>query len=131
MPIKNIGFPKSNDNVVIGDNEVGKNRKVVGYWCPSCNFSMFKSGEGEWTCSHCSHTEYTEENMAQTAEIPEPETLDNTEILAAVVPTNFDNMVSHVGQKPELKGGALALSKRGTIRFTSYTDSSVGKENAD
>ena len=42
-------------------------------------------------------------------------------------------MVHHTKwNKPkELKGGALALSKKGTIKFTSYHDSSEGKENAD
>ena len=43
------------------------------------------------------------------------------------------DMVSHTKwNKPkELKDGALALSKKGSIRFTSYYDSSEGKENAD
>src|SRR5215207_11753927 len=35
------------------------------------------------------------------------------------------------GKPTELKDGALALSKKGTIRFTSYYDSSEVKENAD
>jgi hypothetical protein len=29
MPIKNIGFPKQNNNVVIGDEAVGKTRKIL------------------------------------------------------------------------------------------------------
>jgi len=32
------------------------------------------------------------------------------------------------GKPLELKDGALALSKKGAIRFTSYYDSSAGKE---
>ena len=61
------------------------------------------------------------------------EVIDNSEVFVTSVQYNPNDMVSHTKwNKPkELKGGALALSKKGTIRFTSYYDSSAGKENAD
>ena len=61
------------------------------------------------------------------------ETIDNTEVNVVSLQYNFEDMAGHTryGKTLELKGGALALSKKGTIRFTSYVDSSAGKENAD
>ena len=90
MPIKNIGYPKQNDNVVIGDNEVGRNRKPIGYLCPSCNIKMVKLSDEEYSCNRCQHSEYIE-NMAQTAEIPEPQTLDNTEV-NVVIPVSINSL---------------------------------------
>jgi hypothetical protein len=56
-----------------------------------------------------------------------------TEVNVVSLQYNFEDMAGHTryGKPQELKGGFLALSKKGTIRFTSYTDSSAGKENAD
>ena len=58
------------------------------------------------------------------------EVIDNTETLATSVQYNFEDMAGHTryGKPLELKDGTLALSKKGTICFTSYYDSSAGKE---
>jgi|SRR5215216_4097631 ribosomal protein L37AE/L43A len=125
--VKNIGYPKY-DKIIIDDEVVGKKKKIVGYLCPSCNIKMIKLSEEEWFCNRCQHSEYIE-NVAQNTEaLPKPQTMDTAELHAFTTP----GPVNPFDKKPvELKGGALALSKKGTIRFTSYYDSSAGKENAD
>jgi hypothetical protein len=120
MPIKNIGYPNLNDKVIISDETLGRTRKPIGYLCPNCQIRMVKLSDDDYFCNRCQHSEYIE-NVVKTTEIPKPQTLDNSELHVSTTP----QPINPFAKKPiELKGGFKALSQKGTIRFTSYNETS-------
>ena len=79
---------------------------------------MVKLSDDEYFCNRCQHSEYVE-NVVQTTEIPKPKTLDNPELHVSTTP----QPVNLFAKRPiEYQGGFKALSQKGTIRFTSYSE---------
>ena len=105
--------------------------QIREYICPWCNFILHvRKSRKEVNCPNCTITLDLTSGVAQeTKTLIDPNKNNATyEVHAFTTP----DPINPWDKKPvELKGGFLALSKKGTIRFTSYTDSSAGKENAD
>jgi hypothetical protein len=69
-------------------------------------------------CTKCSvEFDPAEENLRKESKITVPDR--NVEPAVSTTPGIPDISIRH---EPELKDGALALSKKGTIRFTSYEE---------
>jgi hypothetical protein len=117
------GKPKEDKVVIAG--EAYEAPEVTTFICNYCNRDLIKLSDSSgnnisWYCNHCS-IPFEPENESirhkQKLEVPDR----NVEPAAATTPGIRDISIRH---EPELKGGALALSKKGTIRFTHYEDSS-------
>jgi hypothetical protein len=111
------------DGITIGDEYTGPDK--VEYVCSWCNRSLVRlsdrNNQGEsWFCRNCSITfDPDDEQIRYKQRISIPA----QDIEPAITSVGTISDVS-IRKQIELKGGALALSKRGTIRFTSYSDSS-------
>ena len=117
--------PPSN-NIIIGDGSRGGDDRRE-YVCENCHYTIYgRISADEIYCNHCKSSFVVEDvRKKQKLSVPKGR---SSEVCVSTTP----NPTSPFDKKPpELKGGFLALSKKGTIRFTSYTESSAGKENAD
>jgi hypothetical protein len=110
------------DGVTIGDEYSGNDERPI-FICNVCNCNLIpiidSSGQNpSYYCNRCS-IEYPEtENLRKESKIIVPDR--NIEPAVATTPNIPDISIRH---EPTLKDGALALSKKGTIRFTRYEDS--------
>jgi hypothetical protein len=133
MPIKNLReeINKTHRPIIVSEDNDRKTNEFTCKWCHRIIRGKFTE-DSVW-CNSCQSETIFDKDTKPVRKSLKAEVIDDTETLAAFVPTNASDMVRHTKyDKPkELKGGALALSKKGTIRFTSYYDSSEGKENAD
>ena len=129
-----ISKTPQNDKVVIDVEEYGDD-SVREYICGNCNFVLHaRKSRGEIDCPNCNATVDLGSSKTQQIQTLEDPNKDRYDSEPGIVSIEYDpsKMAWHTKyDKPkELKGGALALSKKG-IRFTSYYDSSAGKEGAD
>ena len=114
---------KKDDKVVISSEYYTNDRP--SYICSFCNQTLFRltdAGQNNTTfwCRNCSvELDPESENLRKESKIIVPD--KNIEPAIATTPGIPDISIRH---EPELKDGALALSKKGTIRFTHYQDSS-------
>ena len=117
--------------IIISDDKDGN---VNGFECKYCRrIIRGKFTEDSIWCNYCQSETIFDKDTKPVKKGLKAEVIDNSEVFVTSVQYNFEDMARRTKwNKPkELKGGALALSKKGTIRFTSYYDSSEGKENAD
>ena len=123
---------KTHRPVVISDNN--NDGRTNGFECKYCQRIIYNkfTDDSIW-CNSCQSETIFDKDTKPVKKSLKAETIDNTEVNVVSLQYNFEDMAGHTryGKTLELKGGALALSKKGTIRFTSYVDSSAGKENAD
>jgi hypothetical protein len=114
---------KKDDKVVISSEYYTNDRP--SYICSFCNQTLIRltdAGQINTTfwCRNCSvEFDPESENLRKESKIMVPDR--NIEPAIATTPGIPDITIRH---EPELKDGALALSKKGTIRFTHYQDSS-------
>src|SRR5215207_7390876 len=112
-----------NDKVVISSEYYTNDRP--SYICSFCNQTLIRltdAGQNDTTfwCRNCSvEFDPKRENLRKESKIMVPDR--NIEPAIATTPGIPDITIRH---EPELKDGALALSKKGTIRFTHYHYSS-------
>jgi hypothetical protein len=123
---------KMHKPVVISD--YNNDRSVNGFeckWCQRIVYNKF-TDDSIW-CNNCQSETIFDKDTKPIKKGLKAETMDNSEVFVTSIQHNFEDMVRRTkwSRPKEFKGGALALSKKGTIRFTSYYDSSEGKENAD
>jgi hypothetical protein len=126
MKSNKITPPKSSkfDGILIGDEHKEPNK--VELMCSWCNRSLVKltdkNNQSEsWFCRNCSiefNSDDEQVSHKQKLSIPYQE---DSELAVASIETIPDVSIRH---EPTLKGGFAALAKKGTIRFTSYSDSS-------
>jgi hypothetical protein len=120
---KHLPLGKPNDKVVISSDYYENDRP--SYICSFCNQTLIRltdAGQNNTTfwCRNCSvEFDPESENLRKESKIMVPDR--NIEPAIATTPGIPDISIRH---EPELKDGALALSKKGTIRFTHYEDSS-------
>jgi DNA-directed RNA polymerase subunit RPC12/RpoP len=117
--------------IIISDDSDGK---ISGFECKWCNrIIRSKFTDDSIWCNSCQSETIIYKDIKPVKKGLKAEVVDNSEVFVTSVQPNFDDMAGHTkyGKPTELKDGALALSKKGTIRFTSYYDSSEVKENAD
>jgi ribosomal protein L37AE/L43A len=127
----NRGKTLRNDKVVIDVDAYDEDR-VKEWQCPYCNFRLHaRKSRREIDCPNCTATldlgGATQET--KTIEDPNKSKAASTEVYAATTPDPNEQYMKK--KELQLKDGALALSRKGSIRFTSYVDSSAGKEGAD
>jgi hypothetical protein len=105
------------DGVLIGDEHRGSDR--VELVCSWCNHSLVRLSES-WFCRNCSiEFNSDDEKVSHKQKLSIPE--QDVEPAVASIGVTPDIRIRH---EPELRGGFAALAKKGTIRFTSYQDSS-------
>jgi hypothetical protein len=123
--VKDFTLGKPNKEKVIITGEAYEAPEITTFICNYCNRDLIKLSDSSgnnvsWYCNHCS-VPFEPENESirhkQKLEVPDR----NIEPAIATTPGIPDISIRH---EPELKDGALALSKKGTIRFTHYEDSS-------
>ena len=122
--------PSNNNNIIIGDNYAGRD-DIREYICENCQYTINgRISANEIYCNHCSSS-FVVEDVRKKGKLEVPR--EHTGELYINHPPGTEYFAEQIKLKkePQLKGGALALSKKGGIRFTSYVDSSAGKENAD
>src|SRR5215217_1575921 len=129
MPIKNIGekFMKEHKPVVLSDDSDGN---INGFTCKWCNRTIYiKLTDDSIWCNSCQSETIIDKDIKPVKKSLKAETVDNSETFVVSIEYDPSKMAWHTKyDKPKtLKGGALALSKKGSIRFTSYYDSSEGK----
>src|SRR5215208_6791854 len=116
------GFDIQKDKIVITESEpVGTDKSE--YLCHRCEqiLTALDRETGSYRCNNCAiETFVNEEPTRRKSKLSTPRP-KNTETLISHVPTLGFNDVK-IKHEPELKGGFLALSKKGTIRFTSYDE---------
>jgi DNA-directed RNA polymerase subunit RPC12/RpoP len=121
---KRSGPGPQKDKVVIDTREY-EGPEVTTYICNRCSRTLSRLSDSSgnnvsYYCNSCS-IEYNLDNQdirhKQKLEVPDR----NIEPAVSTTPGIPDISIRH---EPELKDGALALSKKGTIRFTHYEDSS-------
>jgi hypothetical protein len=120
-----------NKGKVIIDVGVYDEDRIIEYICPWCNFVLcVRKSRKEVNCPNCTiNLDLTSGVAQETKTLIDPNRSSATdEVHAFTTPPPINPWDK---KPPTLKDGALALSKKGTIRFTSYYDSSAGKENAD
>ena len=125
------GYDPNKGKVVI-DVGAYDEYQIRDYICPWCNFILHvRKSRKEVNCPNCTINLDLTSGVAQETKTlidPNKNSAVNEEVHAFTTPPPINPW----DKKPvELKGGFLALSKKGTIRFTNYTDSSAGKENVD
>ena len=120
---KHFTLGKPDDKVVISSEYYENDRP--SYICSICNQTLIRltdAGQNNQTywCRNCS-IEYDPdaENLRKETKLKVPDR--NVEPCVSTTPGISDISIRH---EPVLKDGALALSKKGTIRFTHYEDSS-------
>jgi hypothetical protein len=112
-------IPKDDKAVI--SSEYYTNEIKPSYLCSWCNQILVRltdAGQSNtmFWCKNCSiEFDPESENLRKESKIMVPDR--NIEPAIATTPGIPDISISH---EPELKDGALALSKKGTIRFTSY-----------
>jgi hypothetical protein len=122
-PNTNKNKNKNKDIITIGDEYSGEDRPV--YLCSWCNCTLSKlqdAGKNNTTyfCTRCAiEFDPESENLRKESKLIVPNR--NIEPAVSTTPGIPDISIHH---EPELKDGALELSKKGTIRFTYYEDSS-------
>jgi hypothetical protein len=128
--INKITPPKSNkfdkfDGILIGDEHIESEK--VELVCSWCNQSLVrlsdKNSQSEsWFCRNCSiefNPDDDKVSHKQKLSIPAQD------IEPAVTSIQTDQSKSvEIRHEPELRGAFAAMAKKGTIRFTSYQDSS-------
>jgi hypothetical protein len=133
MPMKDLReeINKTHRPIIISDDKDGNTNEFTCKWCNRIIRSKF-TADSIW-CNSCQSETIIGKDTKPVKKSLKAETIDNTEVNVVSLQYNFEDMAGHTryGKPVELKGGFLALSKKGTIRFTNYTDSSTGKENAD
>src|SRR5688572_7319391 len=112
------------DKVIIGDEWTGEDNPP-SYVCNYCNRTLNRlidsGGQNlSYYCNSCS-IEYNpdNDNVRRESKLGVP----NRDIEPAVATTPGIQDIS-IKHEPKLKGGFAQLAKKGTIRFTSYSDSS-------
>jgi hypothetical protein len=107
----------------IGDEHKGSDR--VELVCSWCNHSLVrltdKNNQSEsWFCRYCSiEFDSDDEQVSHKQKLSIP--YQDSEPAVASIGSVPDVSIHH---EPTLKGGFAVLAKKGTIRFTSYSDSS-------
>ena len=115
---------KIKDDKVVISSEYYENDRP-SYICSFCNQTLIRltdAGMNNTTfwCRSCSvEFDPESENLRKESKLIVPD----RNIEPAITSVGYVPDVS-IKHKPELKDGALALSKKGTIRFTRYEDSS-------
>jgi hypothetical protein len=113
------------DGILVGAEHTGSDR--VEYVCSWCNQSLVRlsdrNNQGEsWFCRNCS-IEFNpdDEKVSHKQKLSIPA----QDIEPAVTSIQTDQSKSvEIRHEPELRGAFAAMAKKGTIRFTSYQDSS-------
>jgi len=125
------GLNETHKPIIISDDNDGKTNGFECKWCHRIIYNKF-TDDSIW-CNSCGSETIFDKDTKLIKKSIKAEVVDNSEVFVTSVQYNFEDMAGRTKyNKPkELKDGALALSKKGTIRFTSYYDSSAGKENAD
>ena len=115
---------KIKDDKVVISSEYYENDRP-SYICSFCNQTLIRltdagmNNQTYW-CRSCSvEFDPESENLRKESKLIVPD----RNIEPAITSVGYVPDVS-IKHKPELKDGALALSKKGTIRFTRYEDSS-------
>ena len=113
--------------VISDDNNDGKTNGFECKWCQRIIYNKF-TDDSIW-CNSCQSETIFDKDTKPIKKGLKAETMDNSEVFVTSVQYNFEDMAGRTKWKrpKELKGGALALSQKGTIKFTSYHDSSEGK----
>jgi hypothetical protein len=112
---------KTHRPIVISTDDYN-NKDTNGFeckWCRRIIYTKF-TNDSIW-CNSCqSETIFTKDTKPIKKSI-KAEVVDNSEIFVTSIQYNFNDMVRHVGQKPEPKGSFAELKKRG-VRITSYEE---------
>src|SRR5215207_244686 len=116
-------LPNPNSGKIIIDADDYGDDPVREWRCPWCNHILHaRKSRKEIDCPNCTATLDLGAGKAQeTKKIVDPNksrAVDTTPFVTSVQ-YNFDDMVSHVGQRPEPKGGFKALQQKG-LRITNY-----------
>jgi hypothetical protein len=115
---------KDKDITIIGDE--WNNLEHPEYACSYCSRLLIRlSNNGEknesWFCRSCSIEFPYESQTRKKSKLG----IQRKEVEPEITSIQIDQSKRvELRHEPELKDGALALSKKGTIRFTSYSDSS-------
>jgi hypothetical protein len=134
----NTNSTGSNSKVIISSEDITGD-VLKDYICPNCRLIIRARGNPtEVFCNKCQNniiigpdpntgtTITPQTQQVQTLIDPNKDIMSEQD--AAVISIQYDPNagISHTkhGQPIQLKDGALALSKRNTLRFTSYHDSS-------
>jgi hypothetical protein len=124
MKISNKHLPKTDKftGTTIGDEWSGEDNTSSEHSCPWCSRTLVKLIDHSHQnpslfCSYCKTEHIPEETRKKSKLNPQ-----RTEIEPAVASVGNVPDVS-IRKEIQLKDGALALSKKGTIRFTSYQES--------
>ena len=121
---KSASHDKNLDDKVIISSEYYQNDRP-SFICSICNQTLVRltdagGNNSTYWCRNCSVEFDPElENIRKESKISVPDR--NLEPCVSTTPGIRDISIRHT---PELKGGFAALSKKGTIRFTSYQYSS-------
>src|SRR5215207_930586 len=118
-----------NKGKVVIDVDVYDEDPVREWICPWCDYVLqARKSRKEIDCPNCTAALDLGGATQETKTIEDPNKSKAADkVYAATTP----DPVNPWDKKPvELKGGFLALSKRG-LRITNYRDSSAGKEGAD
>jgi hypothetical protein len=117
----------SADDKIVVSSEYYENSKP-SYICSICNTTLSRlsiaggNNSTHW-CRHCSiEWDPATENLRKESKLSTPDR--NQETLVAQTPgQDYLNKKVEIRHEPELRGGFAALAKKGTIKFTSYQDS--------
>src|SRR5215213_9621721 len=109
---------KTHKPVVISDYNDGKTNGFECKYCQRIIYNKF-TDDSIW-CNSCQSETIFDKDTKPVKKGLKAETMDNSEVFVTSVQYNPNDMVHHTkwNRPKELKGGALALSKKGTIRFT-------------
>jgi hypothetical protein len=118
--------PKKEDKTIIGDEWNGGDSPPE-YSCSWCNRTLSKliDSGGQNPCYYCNYCQISfEPSETQIRKKPKLGT-QREEVEPAVASIQTDQSKSvEIRHEPELRGAFAAMAKKGTIRFTSYQDSS-------
>jgi hypothetical protein len=129
MPMKDLReeLNKTHRPIIISDDKDGN---VNGFECKYCHrIIRGKFTEDSIWCNSCQSETIFDKDTKPVKKGLKAEVIDNSEVFVTSVQYNFEDMARRTkwSRPKEFKDGALALSKKGTIHFTSYYDSSEGE----
>jgi len=114
---------------VVIDVDAYDEDRVKEWICSNCNYILkARKSRKEIDCPNCTATLDLCGATQETKTLEDPNKGNAPNEVHAFTTPEVSNPWDKKG--PELKGGFLALSKRG-LRITNYRDSSAGKEGAD
>ncbi|HEU4824764.1 MAG TPA: hypothetical protein VFS97_15175 [Nitrososphaeraceae archaeon] len=109
-------FTANNKPVIISDNTYDN---IKEYTCTNCQRIIHtRKSQGNLTCPHCLF-DFPVEKVRRHSKLETPHR--NTETLISTTPLPGQKDVA-IKKNIDLQWGAKALSQRGTIKFTSYSE---------